>query len=737
MHRLTPKQFNVIPTHNNYFRYYSSIKSRKIDSIFTKPNNHVVSCVGISHQKYFNNARYITNNTNTDNNIRGTIYLNKISHPQFIHSHSLLQNNFQMNSLSLTSTHHSLHTSAYFHQEDPKEEFKVLDEKNRIERYVDHQRKKLEQREKLRVAGQKLQEAFIFKVDRSLIPEEKVTTPTASPVPATITKKPLKERIMEEVKHYYNGFRLLYLDVKIAARLLWQVMNGKSLTRRERKQFLRTVADLFRLVPFSVFIIIPFMEFLLPVAIKLFPGMLPSTFEDAKTKESKRRASLKMRIQMAEFLQDTIEEISVTSKSNKPSKKLTDFAEFVSKARMQGDRASNKEIMKYSKLFEDEITLENIAHDQLKAICRLLMISPIGTSNFLRFKIRLKLQELKADDQMIQREGIENLTSEELQNACIARGMRALGVSVDRMKADLKQWLELSLDADIPASLLLLSRTLYMSAQVATVDEQLKVTIGSLPERLIDEMEVKIGAVEGEAVDRQTIIDIIKHEEEQIQAEKLRQKEVEAEEQAKQMVVTEEGKLRDEILKVKETISTDRDELYKIKEDRDEYIEDLQEMKQIKESTKESKASERLGKRIDNMLSQIDITLKDLEEEVSHLPDGKIDKDDDGVVSTQELFEAIQKLRNAPDQLKTHRLLQVLDQDSDGAIELEELRTAVELIATEDLDLDHVQISEVMGLLRGTERIFVLEQMINKKKSNYILRLLPSVYSKKIMDELL
>lgn len=67
---------------------------------------------------------------------------------------------------------------------------------------------------------------------------------------------------------------------------------------------------------------------------------------------------------------------------------------------MQGNRTSNKEIMKYSKLFEDEITLENIAHDQLKAICRLLMISPIGTSNFLRFKIRLKLQELKADDQV-------------------------------------------------------------------------------------------------------------------------------------------------------------------------------------------------------------------------------------------------------------------------------------------------------------------------------------------------
>ena len=32
-----------------------------------------------------------------------------------------------------------------------------------------------------------------------------------------------------------------------------------------------------RIVPFSFFLIIPFMEFLLPVAIRIFPGMLPCT----------------------------------------------------------------------------------------------------------------------------------------------------------------------------------------------------------------------------------------------------------------------------------------------------------------------------------------------------------------------------------------------------------------------------------------------------------------------------
>jgi len=45
-------------------------------------------------------------------------------------------------------------------------------------------------------------------------------------------------------------------------------------------QLRRTTQDLLRVIPFAVFIMVPFMEFLLPVALKLFPNMLPSTFED-------------------------------------------------------------------------------------------------------------------------------------------------------------------------------------------------------------------------------------------------------------------------------------------------------------------------------------------------------------------------------------------------------------------------------------------------------------------------
>jgi LETM1 and EF-hand domain-containing protein 1 len=68
--------------------------------------------------------------------------------------------------------------------------------------------------------------------------------------------------------------------------------------------------------------------------------------------------------------------------------------------RSSGVQASNEEILKFSKLFEDEITLDNLSYDQLRALCRLLDVSTVGTSYFLRFQIEMKLRHLEADDKV-------------------------------------------------------------------------------------------------------------------------------------------------------------------------------------------------------------------------------------------------------------------------------------------------------------------------------------------------
>ena len=69
----------------------------------------------------------------------------------------------------------------------------------------------------------------------------------------------------EELGHYWMGTKLLWVEIKIATRLLFKTLRGEPLTRRERRQMTRTTADVFRLVPFAAFLLIPFMELLLPV----------------------------------------------------------------------------------------------------------------------------------------------------------------------------------------------------------------------------------------------------------------------------------------------------------------------------------------------------------------------------------------------------------------------------------------------------------------------------------------
>lgn len=73
-----------------------------------------------------------------------------------------------------------------------------------------------------------------------------------------------------------------------------QVMWKKIINKIFFFQLIKTTGDMFRLIPFSVFIIVPFMEFLLPIAIKIFPGLLPSTFQTTSEKEDKLKQALKV-----------------------------------------------------------------------------------------------------------------------------------------------------------------------------------------------------------------------------------------------------------------------------------------------------------------------------------------------------------------------------------------------------------------------------------------------------------
>uniref|UniRef100_A0A9I9CUR7 Mitochondrial proton/calcium exchanger protein n=1 Tax=Cucumis melo TaxID=3656 RepID=A0A9I9CUR7_CUCME len=334
-----------------------------------------------------------------------------------------------------------------------------------------------------------------------------------------------KDEFKSTMQHYWLGTKLLWADVRISSRLLVKLASGKGLSRRERQQLTRTTADIFRLVPFAVFIIVPFMEFLLPVFLKLFPNMLPSTFQDKMKEQEALKRRLNARIEYAKFLQDTVKEMAKevqNSRSGEIKKTAEDLDEFMTKVR-KGASVNNEEILGFAKLFNDELTLDNISRPRLVNMCKYMGISPFGTDAYLRFMLRKRLQEIKNDDRMIQLEGVESLSEAELRQACRERGLLGL-LSVEEMRQQLRDWLDLSLNYSVPSSLLILSRAFSVSGKVRP-EEVVQATLSSLPDEVVDTVGVTSLPSEDTVSERRRKLEFLEMQEEMIKEEEEEEEE--------------------------------------------------------------------------------------------------------------------------------------------------------------------------------------------------------------------
>ncbi|KAM9842752.1 mitochondrial proton/calcium exchanger protein isoform 2-T2 [Aulostomus maculatus] len=635
----------------------------------------------------------------------------------------------------------------------------------------------------IHISGRRWDDSKVEKSLRSLKDKKKkleeggpVYSPTLDVEPV---RRTLRQRVIEEIKHYYHGFRLLWVDVTITGRMLWRVLNGNALSRRERRQFLRTCADIFRLLPFLVFIIVPFMEFLLPVALKLFPNMLPSTFETQSKKEERLKKELRVKLEMAKFLQDTIEEIALRNKAAQGNV-TEEFSTFFQKIRDSGERPSNEQILRFSKLFEDELTLDNLTRPQLVALCRLLELQSIGTNNFLRFQLIMKLRAIRADDKLIAEEGVESLNVKEVQAACRVRGMRSLGVTEDRLREQLSQWLELHLNQQIPTSLLLLSRAMYLPDTLSPAD-QLKTTLQTLPDRVAKEARLMVAEMELSKVDNKTKVETMLQEEAAIRqdtkdrelerladaAEKAAKEEELDAERASQSRTGEEsmvsqasmaahaetlrdkapvleGVKNEEITKEeidmlsdacsklkeqKKLLTLEKEELEELKDDVQEYNEDLEEIKKEFSKTgqekvlEESKASQRLSKRVNHMIGRIDKIILELEKDKVIL-DGQIDSGAtppvglfytfrENLISIDELINIMRQIQNIPEH-KLQSIAEALDDNKDGKIDIDDVIKVVELIDKEDIDISTSQVTDIMVMLQKEEKLMEKEKAKEK-----------------------
>lgn len=334
-------------------------------------------------------------------------------------------------------------------------------------------------------------------------------------------KLTLMQKVKKEAAHYWDGTKLLATEVRISTRLALKMAAGYELSRREHRQLQRTVQDIGRLVPFSVFVLVPFAELLLPVALKLFPNMLPSTYEGQISKDKKASNLRATRKDVSNFLRNTLKETGLPLSPATAQKE--EFAQFFRKVRASGETPTSQEVINVCKIFKDDLTLDNLSRPQLVGMCRYMNLNTFGTDMMLRYQIRHRMRQIKRDDRAISFEGVDSLSVPELQVACQSRGLKTHGVSPGRLRDDLTAWLDLRLKHGVPSTLLVLSNA-FMYAQgkneseFSTQIDALTGVLSSIPEELFHEIELEVHNAEGAATNKQRL-EVLKEQQELIEEE--------------------------------------------------------------------------------------------------------------------------------------------------------------------------------------------------------------------------
>uniref|UniRef100_A0A2K5Y3V6 LETM1-like C-terminal domain-containing protein n=1 Tax=Mandrillus leucophaeus TaxID=9568 RepID=A0A2K5Y3V6_MANLE len=256
---------------------------------------------------------------------------------------------------------------------------------------------------------------------------------------------------------------------------------------------------------------------------------------------------------------------------------------------------------------------------------------------------------------------------------------------------------------------------MYLPDTLSPAD-QLKSTLQTLPEIVAKEAQVKVAEVEGEQVDNKAKLEATLQEEVAIQQEhrerKLQkhskrpgvqpqpevpdtvlQSEILKDtapmlEGLKEEEITKEeiNILRDACSKLQEqkSLTKEEEELEQLKEDMQNYSEDLKEVKKELSKTgeekymEESKASKRLTKRINSLISQLE-----MDQQASKLAPAKGVPTGENVISVKERKKERKKRKG----------------NKDGKVDFNHLVKVIELVDKEDVHVCTSQVAEIVATL--------------------------------------
>ena len=285
------------------------------------------------------------------------------------------------------------------------------------------------------------------------------------------------------VKHTIHASKLSYYDVK-----WWQRARKNPQLSYEEQMKLRTITgDIYKLIPFSVIVIVPFAELLLPFYLVLYQDAIPSRyFKEEHMKKAYFNAAKSMEesgTHFRKFLSETLDALKELQLKPEEIQALSTLKLWTQRGIASENSAT---ILPLVPTFEKHVwpiikTNAKLLRELLPAVNKrpitglyyansLLsyanikgptlatpLLRILGTP-FLRKRIESAVQTVERFDNALSAEIVDKMGSTLTIETALLRGINPLMRSEKDVKDDIKNWLELR-KKNVPASLLFVLNT--------------------------------------------------------------------------------------------------------------------------------------------------------------------------------------------------------------------------------------------------------------------------------------
>ena len=337
------------------------------------------------------------------------------------------------------------------------------------------------------------------------------------------------------IRLYWQSVKSFVQEVKLGVRLVYRIyLKGHRYTRSERRKMQQAALDVVKVLPFVSMTLVVGTEVTALLAARAIPSMLPAAFQPVAKKvdeslpkfvdkvlpsgKAQEMARNKTRVEIADKLHElSLEYVThlkeVEQQPDDDGNVVGEDADMISAFLAKTDdheaRVTQSDIAGVGPAFRRHMQLQQLGsaprgREVLVRLSQYLnvnsgseMLNMLLPTFFLVRRLRMRVQNARADDKDIHFEGVVSLSNEELLDACYERGLAGKveeTLDVLTMRSRLRDWISLSINRGVPSSLLILSSALISRSQLKLEQEQgaNALQIATLQHR-IQELNAKIG----------------------------------------------------------------------------------------------------------------------------------------------------------------------------------------------------------------------------------------------------